>query len=148
MAALSRAFDDVRRRQAGAVPPYLRSVHPYQHNKLKEGGGYRYPHNEPEGFVVQEYGPWRLPVTSKPGNAGFITVHPGTETSPKWPNGSRTSGGTLPRCGGLVGVQSCPRSRALSPPWALMVGSSAMEHEVVVRGQGEVKALPTEPRSG
>ena len=60
MAALSRAFDDVRRRQAGAVPPYLRSVHPYQHNKLKEGGGYRYPHNEPEGFVVQEYRPLEI----------------------------------------------------------------------------------------
>jgi len=57
MAALSRAFDDVRSRQAGAVPPSLRSVHPYQRNKLKEGGGYRYPHNDPEGFVVQEYRP-------------------------------------------------------------------------------------------
>jgi putative ATPase len=57
MAALSRAFDDVRGRQAGAVPSSLRSVHPYQRNKLKEGGGYRYPHNDPEGFVVQEYRP-------------------------------------------------------------------------------------------
>jgi putative ATPase len=57
MAALSRAFDDVRTRQAGPVPAYLRSIHPYQRNKLKEGGGYRYPHNDPEGFVVQEYRP-------------------------------------------------------------------------------------------
>ena len=57
MAALARAFDDVRRRQAGAVPGHLRSMHPYQRNKLKEGGGYRYPHNELSGFVVQEYRP-------------------------------------------------------------------------------------------
>jgi putative ATPase len=57
MAALSRAYGDVRSRQEGAVPAYLRSVHPYQRNKLKEGGGYRYPHNEPSGFVAQEYRP-------------------------------------------------------------------------------------------
>jgi len=60
MAALSRAFEDVRHRQAGAVPAPLRSVHPYQRNKLKEGGGYRYPHNDPSGFVAQEYRPPEL----------------------------------------------------------------------------------------
>jgi putative ATPase len=57
MAALARAFGDVRRREAGAVPGPLRSVHPYQHNKLHEGGGYRYPHNDPSGFIAQEYRP-------------------------------------------------------------------------------------------
>ncbi len=57
MAGLARAFADVRKRQEGPVPPMLRSVHPYQRNKLKEGGGYRYPHNEPSGFVPQEYRP-------------------------------------------------------------------------------------------
>jgi putative ATPase len=57
MAALSRAFDDVRRRQAGIVPAALRSIHPYQRNKMKEGGGYRYPHNDPSGFIPQEYRP-------------------------------------------------------------------------------------------
>jgi putative ATPase len=56
-AALARARDDVRNRQAGSVPAYLRSIHPYQRNKLKEGGGYVYPHNDPSGFVVQEYRP-------------------------------------------------------------------------------------------
>src|SRR5262249_25613030 len=60
MAALSRAFGDVRSRKAGAVPPPLRSVHPYQRNKLKEGGGYEYPHNDPDGFVAQEYRPPEL----------------------------------------------------------------------------------------
>jgi putative ATPase len=57
MSGLVRASADVRRRQAGAVPGPLRSVHPYQRNKLKEGGGYRYPHNDPSGFVRQEYRP-------------------------------------------------------------------------------------------
>jgi putative ATPase len=57
MAGLARASDDVRNRPAGAVPGPLRSVHPYQRNKLKEGGGYRYPHNDPTGFVAQEYRP-------------------------------------------------------------------------------------------
>jgi putative ATPase len=57
MAALSRAFDDVRNRDASAVPMPLRSIHPYQRNKLKEGGGYRYPHNDPSGFVDQDYRP-------------------------------------------------------------------------------------------
>jgi putative ATPase len=57
MSGLARAFADVRGRHAGTVPGPLRSVHPYQRNKLKEGGGYRYPHNDPEGFVRQEYRP-------------------------------------------------------------------------------------------
>jgi putative ATPase len=57
MAGLSRAMGDVRHRQAGAVPAPLRSIHPYQRNKLREGGGYRYPHNDPSGFIAQEYRP-------------------------------------------------------------------------------------------
>ena len=60
MAGLARASEDVRRRPAGAVPAYLRSLHPYQRNKLKEGGGYVYPHNDPAGFVRQEYRPAEL----------------------------------------------------------------------------------------
>jgi putative ATPase len=56
-AGLARAFDDIANRPAGAVPGPLRSVHPYQRNKMKEGGGYVYPHNDPSGFVAQEYRP-------------------------------------------------------------------------------------------
>ena len=57
MSGLAQASDDVSGRQAGAVPLSLRSIHPYQRNKLKEGGGYVYPHNDPSGFVAQEYRP-------------------------------------------------------------------------------------------
>jgi putative ATPase len=60
MAALARASGDVRQRKAGKVPASLQSMHPYQRNKLREGGGYRYPHNEPSGFVAQEYRPPEL----------------------------------------------------------------------------------------
>ena len=67
MSALARASDDVRNRQPGSVPPPLRSVHPYQRNKLKEGGGYRYPHNDPTGFVAQEYRPEEI---AHPGGSG------------------------------------------------------------------------------
>ncbi|HET9077055.1 MAG TPA: replication-associated recombination protein A [Acidimicrobiales bacterium] len=56
-AALIRASEDVSSRPAGAVPGPLRSVHPYQRRKMKEGGGYVYPHNDPSGFVAQEYRP-------------------------------------------------------------------------------------------
>ena len=57
MSGLARAFDDVEHRPAGAVPAPLRSTHPYQRNKMREGGGYVYPHNDPSGFVPQEYRP-------------------------------------------------------------------------------------------
>jgi putative ATPase len=57
MLGLARAGDDVRGRQAGPVPASLRSQHPYQRNKLKEGGGYVYPHDQPDAFVRQQYRP-------------------------------------------------------------------------------------------
>jgi putative ATPase len=60
MAALARANSDVRGRKEGAVPKRLRSQHPYQRNKLKEGAGYVYPHNDPSGFVAQGYRPEEL----------------------------------------------------------------------------------------
>ena len=56
-AAINRALDDVAQRPAGPVPGPLRSVHPFQARKMKEGGGYVYPHNDPSGFVTQEYRP-------------------------------------------------------------------------------------------
>jgi putative ATPase len=54
---LIRAGQDVRTLQAGAVPADLRQQHPYQRNKLKEGGGYVYPHDEPGAFFRQGYRP-------------------------------------------------------------------------------------------
>ena len=56
-AALMRANNAVREFGNAPVPPPLRSVHPYQRNKLKEGGGYLYSHNDPSGFIAQEFRP-------------------------------------------------------------------------------------------
>ena len=60
MIGLIRAGQDVRDRQAGAVPGPLRSQHPYQRNKLKEGGGYVYPHDHSDAFYRQPYRPPEL----------------------------------------------------------------------------------------
>ena len=60
MAALARAQEDVVHLQAGPVPGPLRSVHPYQARKMREGGGYQYPHNDPSGFIAQPYRPAEL----------------------------------------------------------------------------------------
>ncbi len=57
MVGLARAGQDVRDRQAGRVPAPLRSQHPYQRNRLREGGGYLYPHDHADAFVRQPYRP-------------------------------------------------------------------------------------------
>ena len=96
MAGLARAFDDVRHRQAGAVPGPLRSVHPYQRNKLQEGGGYRYPHNDPSGFVPQEYRPPTSPARSARRSAGCTTGPRPTATRPRSPTACGRGGATPP----------------------------------------------------
>jgi putative ATPase len=55
--ALGAAFADVRERPAGRVPAPLRQAHPYQRRVTKEGTGYLYPHDFPEGWVAQQYRP-------------------------------------------------------------------------------------------
>ena len=55
--ALGAAFADVRERPAGRVPPHLRSTSDWQKRVTKEGTGYRYPHDYPEGWVAQQYRP-------------------------------------------------------------------------------------------
>ena len=55
--ALGRAQADVRERPAGAVPAHLRDSHYKGAKKLGHGVGYRYPHDDPRGWVDQEYRP-------------------------------------------------------------------------------------------
>ena len=55
--ALGAAFADVRERPAGRVPAPLRQAHPYQRRVTKEGTGYLYPHDHPEGWVAQQHRP-------------------------------------------------------------------------------------------
>ena len=70
---------------AGARPVpsrAVRSVHPYQRNKLKEGGGYRYPHNDPSGFIAQEYRPPEIAGEPARPTAGSTTGPRRTATRP------------------------------------------------------------------
>lgn len=52
-----RALDDVRSRRAGPVPPHLRDAHYRGAEQLGHGVGYRYPHDDPRGWVEQDYLP-------------------------------------------------------------------------------------------
>jgi putative ATPase len=56
-ASLGRAAADVRERPAGAVPAHLRDASYKSAEKLGHGVGYDYPHDDPRGWVPQEYRP-------------------------------------------------------------------------------------------
>jgi putative ATPase len=55
--ALGAATDDVRELPAGRVPQHLRDAHYPGAARLGHGEGYRYPHDEPGGWVEQEHRP-------------------------------------------------------------------------------------------
>jgi len=55
--ALGAALDDVRELPAGQVPVHLRDAHYPGAAVLGHGKGYRYPHDEPDGWVDQEHRP-------------------------------------------------------------------------------------------
>jgi putative ATPase len=55
--AIWSALEDVRNGVAGEVPPHLRGSGYYGAAKLGHGAGYQYPHDDPRGWVAQEYRP-------------------------------------------------------------------------------------------
>ncbi|HEY2669987.1 MAG TPA: replication-associated recombination protein A [Rugosimonospora sp.] len=55
--ALYSAMEDVRAGRAGAVPRHLRDAHYPGSRGLGHGAGYRYPHDDPRGVVLQQYPP-------------------------------------------------------------------------------------------
>lgn len=55
--ALSAAMDDIRSGRAGPVPAQLRDGHYSGAARLGHGKGYRYPHDDPDGVVAQQYPP-------------------------------------------------------------------------------------------
>lgn len=59
-AALGRAERDLRERPPGEVPPHLRDAHYRGAAALGHGAGYRYPHDDPSGWVAQAYLPEAL----------------------------------------------------------------------------------------
>jgi putative ATPase len=55
--ALGRASDDVRSGRGGEVPLHLRDASYRSAARLGHGAGYKYPHDDPRGWVEQEYRP-------------------------------------------------------------------------------------------
>ena len=53
--AIWDAVSDVKDGRTISVPKHLRDAHYPGAKKLKHGQGYKYPHNSPSGFVVQDY---------------------------------------------------------------------------------------------
>jgi putative ATPase len=58
--ALGRARDDVHGRGQGEVPVHLRDAHYRGARDLGHGEGYVYPHDDPRGWVPQQYRPPEL----------------------------------------------------------------------------------------
>ena len=55
--AIWNARSDVQAGAVGEVPPHLRDAHYQGAKSLGHGVGYDYPHDHPDGFVVQQYLP-------------------------------------------------------------------------------------------
>ena len=55
--ALGAAMEDIRGGKAGLVPAHLRDGHYAGAAKLGNAVGYRYPHDDPDGVVPQQYPP-------------------------------------------------------------------------------------------
>jgi putative ATPase len=70
--ALGRAFDAVRS-GGGEVPTHLRDAHYRGARSLGHGEGYEYPHDDPRGWVEQQYRPPREAeaVYYEPSDHGF-----------------------------------------------------------------------------
>jgi putative ATPase len=69
IAALGAAMRDVREAPAGEVPLHLRDTHYHGAKGLGHGKGYVYPHDDPRGWVPQQYRPASV--------AGRRYYHPG-----------------------------------------------------------------------
>ncbi len=71
--AISRAWHDVEHEEARPVPPALRDTSYPGARGLGHGAGYRYPHDDPNGFVVQAYVPDNVKDRTyyEPSNAGY-----------------------------------------------------------------------------
>jgi putative ATPase len=54
---LQRAQQDVRELPPGEVPIHLRDAHYRGAQRLGHGAGYQYPHDDPRGWVAQDYRP-------------------------------------------------------------------------------------------
>ena len=58
--ALGAAMGDIRAGKAGLVPAHLRDGHYSGAAQLGHAQGYRYPHDDPDGVVAQQYPPYEI----------------------------------------------------------------------------------------
>jgi putative ATPase len=58
--SLGRAMRDVEEQPAGQVPAHLRDAHYQSARRIGHGAGYQYPHDDPRGWVRQQYRPDHL----------------------------------------------------------------------------------------
>jgi putative ATPase len=58
--ALGSAMADIRAGKAGLVPAHLRDGHYSGAAQLGHAQGYRYPHDDPDGVVAQQYPPGEI----------------------------------------------------------------------------------------
>ena len=68
--ALAAADRAVERLGNAPVPPHLRDAHYRGAARLGHGVGYRYPHDDPRGWVDQQHGPAGLGRLYEPGQQG------------------------------------------------------------------------------
>lgn len=55
--AIDKALQDIKNKDVGEIPPYLKDAHYSGAEKLGRGIGYKYPHNYKNHFVKQQYLP-------------------------------------------------------------------------------------------
>ena len=85
--ALGRAAADARAAGAGEVPMHLRDGHYQGARSLGHGEGYRYPHDDPDGWVAQEHRPAEVA-----GNVYYEPSGHGAEATlaEDWPGSQRS----------------------------------------------------------
>ncbi len=86
--ALARADEAVRRLGNAPVPPHLRDAHYKGAEKLGHGVGYRYPHDDPSGWVAQRY----LPEGLRPGSLYRPGPHGREPALGTWRPGGQSAG--------------------------------------------------------
>jgi putative ATPase len=86
--ALMRADDAVGRLGNAPVPPHLRDAHYRSARKLGHGEGYRYPHDDPSGWVDQRY----LPEGLERGDLYRPSDHGAEGDLNRWRDARRPSG--------------------------------------------------------
>ncbi len=86
--AIWAAGEEVADGPAGPVPPHLRDAHYRGAARLGHGQGYRYPHDDPRGWVEQQYLP-----DSLAGRRYYQASGHGEERPPAGPGGRDQAGG-------------------------------------------------------